>query len=160
MVLERSDVASARGQRILGKILGYGNASDAHHFTCPHPEGKGLETSDVASARGQRILGKILGYGNASDAHHFTCPHPEGKGLETAVNEALRQAGIAPGDLAFVNVHGTGTRENDRIEGRTLHRLLPDTPLWCTKGLTGHTLGAAGTIEAIFSLWALEKRCV
>lgn len=116
-----------------------------------------LDRSDVARARGQRILGKVLGYGSASDAHHFTSPHPEGKGLETAVNEALGQAGIAPEDLAFVNVHGTGTRENDRSEGRTIHRLLPDTPLWCTKGLTGHTLGAAGTIEAIFSLWALEK---
>lgn len=116
-----------------------------------------LERSDAARARGRHIYGKVLGYGSASDAHHFTSPHPEGRGLETAVNESLRQAGIVPGDLAFVNVHGTGTRENDRIEGRTLHRLLSDTPLWCTKGLTGHTLGAAGALEALFTLWALEK---
>lgn len=116
-----------------------------------------LERSDAATARGQRIRGKVLGYGSAGDAHHFTSPHPEGRGLEAAVTEAVRQAGIVPDDLAFVNVHGTGTRENDRIEGRTLHRLLPATPLWCTKGLTGHTLGAAGALEALFTLWALEK---
>ena len=119
-----------------------------------------LERSDLAQKRGQRILGRVLGCGSASDAHHFTSPHPEGAGLEAAVHEALAQAGVRAEDLAFVNVHGTGTRENDKVEGRTLHRLLPGTPLWCTKGLTGHTLGAAGTLEAVFTLWALEKGVV
>lgn len=116
-----------------------------------------LERSDRAEARGQRILGRVLGCGSASDAHHFTSPHPEGAGLEAAVSEALAQAGVAKEELAFVNVHGTGTRENDKVEGKTLHRILPETPLWCTKGLTGHTLGAAGTLEAVFTLWVLEK---
>lgn len=116
-----------------------------------------LERSDIAEARGQRILGRVLGSGSASDAHHFTSPHPEGAGLEAAVTEALAQAGVSKKELAFVNVHGTGTRENDKVEGKTLHRILPGTPLWCTKGLTGHTLGAAGTLEAVFTLWALEK---
>ena len=117
-----------------------------------------LERSDLAQARGKRILGKVLGYGSANDAHHFTSPHPEGAGLEKAINDALNQSCISPELLAFINVHGTGTRENDKVEGRLLHRMFPHTPLWCTKGLTGHTLGAAGTLEAVFSLWALEEK--
>ncbi len=119
-----------------------------------------LEHPESAQSRGQRILGMLAGYGAGSDAHHFTSPHPEGLGLEIAVRQAMHEAGVRPDELAFVNVHGTGTRENDKVEGRTLHRLLPDTPLWCTKGLTGHTLGAAGPVEAIFSLWALEEGIV
>ncbi len=117
-----------------------------------------LERSDLAQASGKRILGKVLGYGSANDAHHFTSPHPEGAGLETAIKDALDQSGISPEHLAFINVHGTGTRENDKVEGRTLHHMFPHAPLWCTKGLTGHTLGAAGTLEAVFSLWALEEK--
>jgi 3-oxoacyl-[acyl-carrier-protein] synthase-1/3-oxoacyl-[acyl-carrier-protein] synthase II len=119
-----------------------------------------LEKASVARARGAKILGYIAGYGSKSDAHHFTAPHPYGQGLESAVNEALTRAGISESELAFINVHGTGTRENDKIEGQTLHRMFPHVPLWATKGLTGHTLGAAGALEALFTLMALKQGIV
>ncbi|MDO5536606.1 MAG: beta-ketoacyl-[acyl-carrier-protein] synthase family protein [Desulfovibrionaceae bacterium] len=119
-----------------------------------------LEHPAAARARGAEILGFVRGFGAHADAHHFTAPHPEGEGLAHSVTDALEQAGLKAGDLAFVNVHGTGTRENDRVEGRTLSRLLPGVPLWASKGLTGHTLGAAGAIEAVFTLLALRRGIV
>lgn len=119
-----------------------------------------LESAKNAERRGVAILGYILGYGTHSDAYHFTAPHPEGTGLEKALGDALSQAGAQAADLAFVNVHGTGTRENDQIEGKTLARLLPGVPLWASKPLTGHTLGAAGALEAVFTLTALTRACV
>jgi 3-oxoacyl-(acyl-carrier-protein) synthase len=98
----------------------------------------------------------VLGYGNASDAHHFTAPHPEGRGLASAIRAALSQAGLQAADMAFVNAHGTATRENDRVEGRLLSTMLPHVPVWASKGGTGHTLGAAGALEAVLSLAALR----
>ncbi len=117
-----------------------------------------LERENHAHHRGARILGRILGYGNANDAYHLTAPHPDGRGLRAAIRQAVAQAGLTLDDIAFVNAHGTGTRENDSVEGRVLRELLPETPVWASKGCTGHTLGAAGALEAIAAILALRAR--
>ncbi|MBW1819222.1 MAG: beta-ketoacyl-[acyl-carrier-protein] synthase family protein [Deltaproteobacteria bacterium] len=99
----------------------------------------------------------VLGYGSASDAYHFTKPRPDGKGLMLAIQEALKTSGLISSDLAFVNAHGTGTRDNDLIESRVLDEILPGIPFLSTKGYTGHTLGASGAIEAAFTIACLEN---
>jgi 3-oxoacyl-[acyl-carrier-protein] synthase-1/3-oxoacyl-[acyl-carrier-protein] synthase II len=115
-----------------------------------------LENAAAAAARGARTRGRVLGYGAACDAHHLTAPHPEGRGLRRAFAEALAASGVAPADVAFINAHGTATPDNDRVEGRVIRDLFPDTPFVSTKGYTGHTLGAAGAIEAAFTVACLE----
>lgn len=119
-----------------------------------------LEREDSALRRGAKPRGFVAGYGAGSDAHHFTAPHPEGRGLEQAIGKAMLDAGISTEDLAFVNAHGTSTKENDKVEGAALNRLLPEVPVWGSKGSTGHCLGAAGAIEAAFSVGALERSMV
>lgn len=104
--------------------------------------------------------GYVLGYGTGCDAHHLTAPHPDGRGLRRAVADALQQSGLTPENIAFVNAHGTGTQENDKTESKTLHSLLPDTPFCTTKGYTGHTLGAAGALEAAFTLGCLQRGAI
>jgi 3-oxoacyl-[acyl-carrier-protein] synthase-1/3-oxoacyl-[acyl-carrier-protein] synthase II len=104
-----------------------------------------------------RPRGYVLGYGSASDAHHFTKPRPDGKGLEIAINEALATAAADPFEIAFINAHGTGTRDNDLIESVVLKEIFPGIPFLSTKGYTGHTLGASGAIEAAFTLACLEN---
>lgn len=124
-------------------------------------EGAGLlllESPSAARERGVRPLAALRGYGAASDAHHLTAPHPEGAGLVRAVREALRTAGAAAEDVDFVNAHGTSTPDNDRVEGTTLKRLLPTAKLWASKGATGHTLGAAGGLEAALAVMALARQ--
>ena len=117
-----------------------------------------LENAAHAAKRGAKPLGFIAGYGSAADAHHFTAPHPEARGLEHAVHQALRMAHIEFRDIAFINAHGTATQENDRVEGQFFVRHLPHIPVWGSKSITGHTLGAAGALEAIFCLMALSRR--
>lgn len=102
----------------------------------------------------------VTGYGSACDAYHLTAPHPEGEGLKRALAEALTRSGTGPSELAFVNAHGTGTPDNDRVESRTLAAVLPGIPFLSTKGYTGHTLGAAGAIEAAFTVACLERGAV
>ena len=116
-----------------------------------------LESVEHARRRDAAILGYILGYGSAADAHHFTAPHPEGRGLAASIRTACENAGLAASDMAFVNAHGTATLENDKVEGKVLARLLPTTPVWASKGGTGHTLGAAGALEAVLALQALNR---
>jgi 3-oxoacyl-(acyl-carrier-protein) synthase len=112
-----------------------------------------LEREEDAVARGVTPLGTVAGYGAASDAHHPTAPHPEGRGLRRALTLALDDANIAPSEVGFVNAHGTGTIENDRVEGRLLAEVFGEGVLvLSTKGLTGHTTGAAGAMEAVFTL--------
>jgi 3-oxoacyl-[acyl-carrier-protein] synthase-1/3-oxoacyl-[acyl-carrier-protein] synthase II len=112
-----------------------------------------LESEAAARARGARCLGFVAGYGSGADAFHPTRPHPEGRGLRAALAAALADAALAPEAIGFVNAHGTGTLENDRVEGCALAALLPHRPpIVATKGMTGHTLGAAGALEAIFTL--------
>jgi 3-oxoacyl-[acyl-carrier-protein] synthase-1/3-oxoacyl-[acyl-carrier-protein] synthase II len=116
-----------------------------------------LEDPAAAAARGARPLAVLRAYAAASDAHHLTAPHPEALGLRRALKAALAQAGLPPGEMAFVNVHGTATPDNDRAEALALARELPGTPIWATKGATGHTLGAAGALEAALTVMALGR---
>lgn len=117
-----------------------------------------LESAEAARERGVRPLARLLGYGASSDAHHLTAPHPQGKGLERAVREALRAANASAADIGFVNAHGTSTPDNDRVEGATLRRVVPSARLWASKGATGHTLGAAGGLEAALTVMALAEQ--
>jgi len=111
-----------------------------------------LESFAHARRRGATPLLALAGFGAAGDAHHLTAPDPEGKGLEQAIRTALAEAGAQPDAVAFVNAHGTATLDNDRVEAKTLLRIFgPRLRYLSTKGYTGHTLGAAGAIEAIFT---------
>jgi 3-oxoacyl-[acyl-carrier-protein] synthase-1/3-oxoacyl-[acyl-carrier-protein] synthase II len=103
-----------------------------------------------------RARSLLLGYGSACDAYHLTAPRPDGAGLRSAIVEALATSGVSSASVAFVNAHGTGTPDNDRVEGRVLNDMLPGIPFLSTKGYTGHTLGAAGAIEAVFTAACLE----
>ena len=99
---------------------------------------------------------RLLGYGESCDAYHMSSPHPEGIGARLAMEQALHRAGIDPGDVGYVNLHGTGTRGNDSIESLALAAILPPgIPASSTKGWTGHTLGAAGLLEAVLAMEAL-----
>jgi 3-oxoacyl-[acyl-carrier-protein] synthase-1 len=94
---------------------------------------------------------RLTGWGEASDGHHVSAPDPEGRGARLAIEAALARAGgHAARRIGYVNLHGTGTRQNDAMESRVVHELLPAVPASATKPLTGHTLGAAGAIEAAF----------
>jgi 3-oxoacyl-[acyl-carrier-protein] synthase-1/3-oxoacyl-[acyl-carrier-protein] synthase II len=115
-----------------------------------------LESEAARAQRGGRARAVLAGYGTAADAYHLTAPHPEGRGLRAAVRDALAAAGASPADIAFINAHGTGTRENDRVESHLFYALFPGVPFGSTKGCTGHTLGAAGAIEAAFTIASLE----
>jgi 3-oxoacyl-(acyl-carrier-protein) synthase len=116
-----------------------------------------LESDDHAQKRSRHHEMEIAGFGAACDGHHLTAPHPEGRGLDAAIRTALSQAGVTPGKIAFVNVHGTATLENDRAEGKVLGRIFDSrVPLVATKGYTGHTLGAAGGLEAVFTVMGLR----
>ena len=113
-----------------------------------------LERADAASATGLQLLG----YGEASDAHHMSTPHPEGLGAERALDEALARAGLAPEAIDYINMHGTASQKNDEVEGALVARRFPArTHASSTKGFTGHTLGAAGIVEAVISLLAIER---
>ncbi|MFG1670730.1 beta-ketoacyl-[acyl-carrier-protein] synthase family protein [Streptomyces sp. Y7] len=116
-----------------------------------------MEKPAKARARHAEVLGRLLGYGSTSDAHHPTAPHPEGAGAEAAVRQALEQARLSPSDVRTVNAHGTSTPANDLTEGRLIARMFPHGPsVTANKGLLGHTLGAAGAIEAVLALRSLR----
>jgi len=102
---------------------------------------------------------QLLGVGDSSEAHHMSAPDPEGRGAETAMRDALADAGLGPADVDYLNLHGTGTPQNDAMECAAVARVLgTDTPCSSTKPLVGHTLGAAGAIEAAFSWLVLAER--
>jgi 3-oxoacyl-[acyl-carrier-protein] synthase-1 len=99
----------------------------------------------------------FIGYGESSDAHHMSTPHPEGRGARLALAEVLRRATLEPHQVDYINLHGTASRKNDEVEASVIAQLFPaDTVASSTKGWTGHTLGAAGIIEAGITLLALE----
>jgi 3-oxoacyl-[acyl-carrier-protein] synthase-1 len=99
---------------------------------------------------------RLLGYGESTDAYHMSSAHPEGLGAELAMRAAIERSGLSFADIDYLNLHGTGTRSNDVIEGSLCARLFPPSTLRsATKGWTGHTLGAAGVTEAIFAMHAL-----
>jgi len=117
-----------------------------------------METRESARKRGAAADLMLAGYGSSSDAYHLTAPSPEGVGLKAALAAALEEARIEPSAVGFVNAHGTGTHDNDQVEGRTLAEVFgPGLKMVSTKGLTGHTLGAAGGIEAVFTALGLRE---
>ncbi|MFP8885485.1 MULTISPECIES: beta-ketoacyl-[acyl-carrier-protein] synthase family protein [Streptomyces] len=120
-----------------------------------------LERAVDARARGAHVHGRIVGYGASADAHHMTSPHPDGTGAELAVRAALADAGAAPGDVEHFNAHGTSTPLNDLAEAVMVRRTLTGDPVvTSTKGVTGHLLGAAGAVEAAFTVLAVEHGLV
>lgn len=101
---------------------------------------------------------RLCGYGESSDAHHMSAPHPEGLGATLAMRDALARAGIRAADVGYLNLHGTSTPANDTVEAAAVAALFPDTlHASSTKGWTGHTLGAAGIVESVIALLALER---
>lgn len=119
-----------------------------------------LMSPSTVAQLGLSPRGYLFGYGSAADAYHFTKPRPDGLGLKMALIQAMDAAGIGPEQVAFINAHGTGTKDNDLIESTVLNELFPTVPFLSSKGITGHTLGASGAIEAAFSLACLEKGMV
>jgi len=103
---------------------------------------------------------RLIGYGESSDAWHMSTPHPEGRGALAALDDALARAGITAEQVDYVNLHGTATVKNDEVEARLLRRFPHRTRAGSTKGFTGHTLGAAGALEAVVALLAIEHALV
>jgi 3-oxoacyl-[acyl-carrier-protein] synthase II len=116
-----------------------------------------LENERSYVKRNKRPRSFVLGYGSSCDGYHLTAPHPEGRGLNNAIKEALLVSGKKSEEITFVNAHGTATPDNDRVEAKVLKEILPGVPFLSTKGYTGHTLGAAGAIEAAFTVACLER---
>lgn len=169
----RCDVAIAGGADELSQIplagfwsLGVMSATpckpfDAHRTGLNLGEGAGvlcLAREDWAERKGLPRQYELAGFGTACDAHHLTRPHPEGQGLAAAIDKALVQAQCPAADIGFVNAHGTATQENDRVEGNVIHRRFAGVPFASTKGYTGHTLGAAGGMEAVFTVLGLDTQ--
>jgi 3-oxoacyl-[acyl-carrier-protein] synthase-1 len=101
---------------------------------------------------------RLAGYGESSDAHHMSTPHPSGRGARIAMEDALRRGGLEPAAIDYVNLHGTASLKNDEIEAQAIADLFPErTHASSTKGCTGHTLGAAGALEAVITLLSLES---
>jgi 3-oxoacyl-[acyl-carrier-protein] synthase II len=117
-----------------------------------------LEAEEVATERGSKVLAELKGGASTADAHHITAPHPEGEGAERAIRLALKDAGIDPADVTYVNAHGTGTDLNDRTEGAVIDRVFDRQPAVSSiKGTTGHALGASGSIEAAVVVEAIRR---
>ncbi len=123
-----------------------------------------LEAEDDALARGARIYGAVLGYALAGEAWHMTAPEPSGVTAARVMREALLAAGVEAGRVGWVNAHGTGTPLNDVVESSAMKLVFGDSvaavPLVSTKGMTGHCLGAAGAIEALATVIALNQRII
>jgi 3-oxoacyl-[acyl-carrier-protein] synthase-1 len=120
-------------------------------------EAAGFALVERATEAGTADSLYLLGYGEASDAHHMSTPHPEGLGAERALDDALGRAGLSTDAIDYINMHGTASTKNDEVEGALVTRRFPESiHASSTKGFTGHTLGAAGIVEAAISLLALE----
>jgi 3-oxoacyl-[acyl-carrier-protein] synthase II len=120
-----------------------------------------LESGEHARARGAKVYGKVAGYGATNDAFHITMPDEDGRGAIRAMRKALEDAGAQPGDVGYINAHGTSTPYNDRIETVAIKDVFGTNggvpPVSSTKSAIGHLLGAAGAVEAVISLSAIER---
>ena len=116
----------------------------------------------MAEARGAKIYAEILGGASNADAHHITAPAPEGSGAKKCIELALDDSGLEPKSIAYINAHGTSTPLNDMGEAQAINSVFGDNgPLVSsTKGITGHTLGAAGAIEAVAVIAAMQKSLI
>ncbi|NMM47887.1 beta-ketoacyl-[acyl-carrier-protein] synthase family protein [Marinigracilibium pacificum] len=116
-----------------------------------------LESEDHARSRGANIIGEVIGYGNANDAHHQTASSPEGNGAKLAMSKALKMAENI--DIDYINAHGTGTENNDSSESAAIEGIFGENVpnFSTTKAYTGHTLGAAGAVEAVISLLSIKN---
>jgi 3-oxoacyl-[acyl-carrier-protein] synthase-1 len=114
------------------------------------------------AAKGKEILCELSGYGNANDAYHQTASSPEGAGAYLAMEKAFKVSGLKPSDISYINAHGTGTQINDLSEGTALDKMFDKKVpmISSTKAFTGHTLGACGGIEAVFSVLAIKHNMV
>lgn len=169
------DIAIAGGADELSRVACHGFKSlmlysekrctpfDTHRQGLNLGEGAGIlvmEKQTDVEKRGQEILGKVRGYGIGGDAYHPTAPHPEGRGLQCAIHGALQDGGLFVDDICLINAHGTGTPANDLAETNAISAVgfAPDrVSVVSTKGFTGHTLGAAGGVEAVYTLMALNQ---
>ncbi|MBZ2405377.1 beta-ketoacyl-[acyl-carrier-protein] synthase II [Liquorilactobacillus hordei] len=119
-----------------------------------------LESLEHAQKRGAKIYGEIVGYGSTCDAFHMTSPDPTGEGAARAMQQAITEAGVTPEAVGYINAHGTATHANDVGESVAINRVFGEdskVKVSSTKSMTGHLLGAAGALEAVITLAALEK---
>jgi 3-oxoacyl-[acyl-carrier-protein] synthase II len=121
-----------------------------------------LEELEAARARGARIYGIVAGSASTADAHHITAPSPDGSGAIRAMEQALDEAGISPGEVRHINAHGTSTPLNDRAEAEAILKVFgrPGPPVTSTTGVTGHALGAAGALEATAVLLSIDRKLI
>jgi 3-oxoacyl-[acyl-carrier-protein] synthase II len=121
-----------------------------------------LESAERARARGARAYAELSGYGMTTDAYHVTSPQPDGEGMVRAMRAALQAAGLAPAAVGYANAHGTATLQNDRIEARALAQVFGEGGLLVssTKSMIGHTMAAAGALEAMATILALVHETV
>jgi 3-oxoacyl-(acyl-carrier-protein) synthase len=117
-----------------------------------------LEDKDEVIKQNRKYYAEILGYGMNSDAYHMTAPSENGEGIIKVIEDSLKKAGLTPQDIDFINAHGTGTQLNDKTEAYAISQIFGDRPVASIKGLVGHTLGGAGSVEAIASIYSILKR--
>ena len=152
----------------LTTLYGFASLELTSHQPCRpcDPERDGLSIGEAAAfalltREADGAIAKLAGWGEASDAHHMSAPHPEGLGSGNAMRAALAMAGLEPAAVDYVNLHGTATPANDASEGGAVRKLLgAQVPSSSTKGLTGHTLGAAGALEAVIAIVCMQHGLV